>query len=289
MDIFTLYVGQGDLTAVRAGGEALVIDAHMPDGDDLAQKQIEKSLDGYLAKSRVRGLILTGFDRDHACPAGVEYVLLRYEPDWVMYPKYFKDSDSAADCFKIIEAHEKIRRNSLRPLVRYSVRVDHVESRFFTDLAIYFNLELFSPHMADMDSSNNSSLVLKVQGLDPTSFSYLVTGDTEIGRWDTINTIFGPRLKCDVLSAAHHGSHNGVHPGALLQMSPNTVLISAGGDNMYGHPDPAAVKAYSMVAKHVFATNSSNDGHCLFTRRQGDDFVTIPVRHPAVRELAAAR
>ena len=27
MDIFTLYVGQGALTAVRAGAEAIVIDA----------------------------------------------------------------------------------------------------------------------------------------------------------------------------------------------------------------------------------------------------------------------
>jgi len=29
MDVFTLYVGQGALAAVRAGDEAIVIDAHM--------------------------------------------------------------------------------------------------------------------------------------------------------------------------------------------------------------------------------------------------------------------
>ena len=71
-------------------------------------------------------------------------------------------------------------------------------------------------------------------------------------------------------------------------MSPNTVLISAGVDSMYDHPDSAAVKAYSMVAKHVFATNASADGHCLLTQRQGDDFVTYQVRHSAVSELSAA-
>lgn len=288
MDVFTLYVGQGDLTAIRAGNEAIIVDAHMPDGEDLAQEQIEQSLDGYLNKSLVRGLVLTGFDRDHACPAGVEYILTRYQPDWVMYPKYFKDSESASECFKIIDTHVKLRSLSIRPLTRISVRVDHLESRFFNTLATNFLFELFSPHMADMDSSNNSSIVLKVQGLDPTGFTYMITGDTEIGRWDTINTIFGARLKCDVLSAPHHGSHNGVHPGALLQMNPNSVLISAGVDNMYDHPDPAAVKAYSMVAQHVFATNSSPEGHCLFTQRQGDDFMTVQVRHPALSELAAA-
>src|SRR5258708_623051 len=66
MDIYTLYVGQGSLAAVRAGNEAIIVDAHMPnsDEDDITQEQIEQSLQVYLARSDVRGLILTGFDRD---------------------------------------------------------------------------------------------------------------------------------------------------------------------------------------------------------------------------------
>ena len=75
MDIFTLYVGQGSLAAVRAGNEAVIVDAHMPECDDVTSEQIEKSLDHCFAKSNVRGLILTGLDRDHACPTGVESIL----------------------------------------------------------------------------------------------------------------------------------------------------------------------------------------------------------------------
>src|SRR5690348_2281588 len=112
MDLFTLYVGQGSLSAVRAGDEAIVIDSHMPDTDHVTPEQIQRSLDDYLAKSKVRGLILTGFDRDHACPAGVEYVLSKYQPNWIMYPKYFKDSDVASEVFAIISAHEKRRSNT---------------------------------------------------------------------------------------------------------------------------------------------------------------------------------
>jgi hypothetical protein len=67
MDVFTLYVGQGSLAAVRAGNEAVIVDAHMPECDDVTSEQIEKSLDHYVAKSNVRGLILTGLDKDHAC------------------------------------------------------------------------------------------------------------------------------------------------------------------------------------------------------------------------------
>jgi len=169
MDIFTLYVGQGALAAVRAGNEAVIVDAHMPECDDITPPQIERSLDCYLAKSNVRGLILTGLDRDHACPSGVESILTKYEPNWIMYPKCYKDTDAAGEVFDIITRHEKRREKTSRPLSRESVRVDRVESRPLTGLANYFTFELFSPHMADMDNSNNSSIVLKLIGLDQTA------------------------------------------------------------------------------------------------------------------------
>src|SRR5829696_8358094 len=119
MDIFTLYAAQGDLAAVRAGNEAVIIDAHMPDCDDVTPSQIEQSLDVYLAGRHVRGLILTGLDKDHACPAGVDSILTRYLPDWVMYPTYYKDTDTATEVFKIIERHRQRRANTARPLVRH--------------------------------------------------------------------------------------------------------------------------------------------------------------------------
>jgi competence protein ComEC len=106
-----------------------------------------------------------------------------------------------------------------------------------------------------MDCSNNCSIVLKVTGRGPRGFSYLITGDTENERWETISKLFGSALKSHVLAAPHHGSKNGTHPASLLQIAPHTVLISAGVDSQYGHPHPAALKVYSRVAKYVFSTN----------------------------------
>ena len=278
MDIFTLYVGQGSLAAVRAGNEAVIVDAHMPECDDVTSEQIEKSLDHYLAKSNVRGLILTGLDKDHACPAGVESILTTFEPNWVMYPKYYKDTDAAGEVFDIITRHEKRRQKTSRPLLRKSVRVDRVESRQLTGLATNFSFELFSPHMDDMDSSNNSSIVLKLIGLDQRGFSYLITGDTETERWESINRFFGKYLASDVMAASHHGARSGLNPATLLLVNPNTVLISAGVDNSYEHPDGSAVKVYGKVAKHVLCTTAEG-GMCLLTRRLGDDFETQLVQH----------
>jgi beta-lactamase superfamily II metal-dependent hydrolase len=153
-----------------------------------------------------------------------------------------------------------------------------VDSRFLPGFAQNLTFELFSPHMEDMDSSNNSSLVLKVTGLDPGGFSYLITGDTETQRWERISKIFGAALKSDMMAAPHHGSINGVHPATLLLVSPHTVLISAGVDNQYGHPDSAAVNAYRLVASQVFSTHAEG-GHCLYSFRGSRGFETRLVRH----------
>ena len=279
MDIFTLYAGQGSLAAVRSGNEAIIVDAHMPECDETSPDQISKTLSDYLYDHRVRGLVLSGLDCDHACPTGVETILTTFTPDWVMYPKCYKPTDTASEVFAIIEWHEKKRKNTMRPLIRKSVRVDTVDSRYFKDLGIWFHGELFSPHMEDMDSSNNSSIVLKLTGLDPTSFSYLVTGDTETDRWGRISAIFGTALASQVMAAPHHGSKTGVHAQTLLNVSPDTVLISAGVDNQYGHPDAAAVLSFKRIAKHVYATNMTPQGTCLFTRRRGSEFETNLVRH----------
>jgi beta-lactamase superfamily II metal-dependent hydrolase len=287
MDIFTLYAGQGSLAAIRSGNEAVIVDAHMPSCDDVTQGQIEESLDSYLKQSEVRGLVLTGLDCDHACPAGVDSILTKYVPDWVIYPTCYKDTDTAGEVFEIIAAHVERRSRTSRPLTRKSVRVDRVESRHLQGLAEYFAFELFSPHIEDMDCSNNSCIVMKLSGLDQTGFSYLITGDTEKDRWENINRIFGLSLSSDVMAAPHHGARSGVNAETLLLVSPHTVLISAGIDNAYGHPDAAAVEAYSMVAKRVYSTNAET-GTCLFTRRVGDDYETHLVRHAEATEPVTA-
>ena len=53
---------------------------------------------------------------------------------------------------------------------------------------------------------------------------------------------------------------------------PNTVLISAGIDNQYGHPDSKAVAMYSRVADHVFQTNV-RDGVSWLTKRMGSNLL----------------
>jgi beta-lactamase superfamily II metal-dependent hydrolase len=272
MNIITANVGQGSLAIIRHANEAIIVDSRIPPSDDKTVAYVKELLALSLKGHFVKGLILTGFDADHSDVTGVTIVLRKYRPDWVMYPKYYKESTEATALFALIDQEVADRRTSASPLKKVSVRLDKLERRQLPGLSEKFDCELFSPHIEDMDSSNNCSIVLKLTGRGPRGFSYLITGDTENARWDTIHRLFGSALRSHVLAAPHHGSKNAAHPASLLQIAPHTVLISAGVDNQYGHPHPAAVKIYSKVAKHVFATNMQG-GVSLLTQ-PGDTELT---------------
>lgn len=274
MEVLTLYVGQGNFAIVRHGGQAIAVDTRL-----LADRseEIVSRAGRFLRRRELVGILLTGLDDDHADPTGLDWLLESYAPAWVMYPKYYKDTENARLVFNVIRKHERRRQNSQRPLKRVSVRLDRLDSRYLDELSDEFDLELFSPHIEDMDSSNNCSLVLKIEGIGPGGFGYLVTGDTENPRWDRIVALFDDALAADVLAAPHHGSKNAAHPGMVLAVSPDTVLISAGVDNQYGHPDPKAVAVYARVADHVFKTNVRN-GVSWLTRRLGSGYRTERVR-----------
>lgn len=282
MDVLTLFVDQGALAGIRVGGEGIIVDAHMPECENVNPQEIQQSLALYFKGVDVKGLILTGFDADHAHDLGVEWILSTFQPAWIMYPKYYKNTDCATAVFNSINKHERRRATTTRPLIRYSIRIDKMASRTIGGLGGNFTVELFSPHFEDMDSSNNCSIVAKIVGLGTAGFSYLATGDTEIDRWETISRLFGNQLAADVMAAPHHGSISGVYPKALLDISPNTVLISAGVESQYDHPHGPSISAYQAVAQHVWATNAGGTGRNLLTRRNGADFQTRIFQHAAI-------
>lgn len=274
MEVITLNVGQGEMVIVRSETEAIVVDARIPSANDDTVAHVKKALSRFLKGRDLRGLMLTGFDKDHADARGVAIVLRKYQPDWVAYPDYDKDTQEYQKVKEVIAKEVARRADSNRPLSEIPITVQELGSRPLADLTADFNFEIFSPHPEDMTTSNNCSLVVKVTGVSGGGFTYLVTGDTENERWERINKIFGERLRSDALAAPHHGSRNANNAETLALVSPNTVLISAGVDNPYGHPDDKVVQAYTAVASHVYCT-CVDGGMSLHTKRFNGDFRTI--------------
>lgn len=259
MKIYTLNVGQGQFVVVVGNTEAIIVDTSVPLSPAKPIINVKSALADILAGKNLVGLIITGFDADHFNEVGVKIVLNKYRPDWIMYPNYFKSSKEATSGFAAIQEFEQNKE-----ITKHSVSLSENKKRIYSTLSNNFSFEVFSPHKEDMDSSNNCSLVCKVTEKS-SGASYLVTGDTENSRWENITKIFGCSIKSDVLDAPHHGSKNGITSDAIKLIQPDTVLISAGVENSYGHPDAEAVKVFNSVTKKVYSTNGNKEGQSILT------------------------
>lgn len=245
MKIYTLNVGQGQFVVVVGESEAFIVDTYIPLEPKHPIINVKGALATILKDKNLIGLMVTGFDADHFNAIGMKIVLNKYRPNWIMYPKYFKKTQNADACFAVIKSFE----NS-KSFDKKSVALSENTKRFYNKLSSEFVFEVFSPHTADMNSSNNCSLVCKVKERS-TGVTYLITGDTENDRWDSIVRYFKDSIKADVLDAPHHGSKNGISK----YIKPHTVIVSAGVENQYGHPDKEAKKLFDTHAKVWHSTN----------------------------------
>jgi len=249
MQIYTLNVGQGQFVVVTGDSQAFIVDTYVPLETSGPVVNVKAALASSLQGKELVGLIVTGFDADHFNEVGIKIVLNKYRPDWIMYPKYFKQTRTADACFAAIRSFENAKE-----FTKCSVSLSQNDTRFYAKLSRDFAFEVFSPHSADMNSSNNCSLVCKVKE-SSSGRSYLITGDTEDDRWSSIVRFFGSAIAADVLAAPHHGSKNGISQDAMALIRPHTVLISAGVDNQYGHPDSEATRLFGTYAQKFFSTN----------------------------------
>lgn len=250
MKIYTLNVGQGQFVVVAGDKEAFIVDTYIPLEPKYPIVNVKGALATILDGKELIGLMVTGFDADHFNEIGLKVVLNKYRPNWIMYPKYFKKSRNADACFAVIKSFE----NS-NIFDKKSVTLSQNTKRFYNKLSSEFSFEVFSPHADDMNSSNNCSLVCKVNERS-TGATYLITGDTENDRWDSIVRYFGESIKADVLDAPHHGSKNGISSAAIKLIKPHTVIVSAGVNNQYGHPNNEAKKLFGMHAEAWYSTHS---------------------------------
>jgi hypothetical protein len=105
---------------------------------------VKSALAKILQGKHLVGLMVTGFDSDHFNEIGLKIILNKYRPDWIMYPKYFKDTAVANACFAVIRTFE-----ATKTFKRYSVALDKNDTRFYSKLSTDFRIEAFSPHSED--------------------------------------------------------------------------------------------------------------------------------------------
>lgn len=84
--------------------------------------------------------------------------------------------------------------------------------------------------------------------------SFVFTGDAEARtEKDILNT--GIDLKADVFKAGHHGSETSNSEALLDAVNPDSVVISCGKGNQYGHPDLSVLDLFQRHGLQIFRTD----------------------------------
>ncbi len=225
-----LDVGQGQCLIFEDDGVTVMYDCG-GSGDDAAGETAARYL---LSRnvSRLDALILSHYDRDHT--GGVGQLLSRI-PTGVLYlPDVQDDSGIRAEIEQIAESH--------------GTQIYYVNR----DMRLSFGsvmARLYSPVTDDSDNEASLSLLVS-EG----SFDILATGDMNAAAERRL--LSRRRLPdVEVLIAGHHGSVNSTCDALLEHTKPETVLISVGKNNSYGHPADETLARIENSGAQIFRTD----------------------------------
>ena len=224
--VTVLDVGQGQCIVLQSGGSTFLVDCGGDRGEDAGEIAARHLLSQGI--TRLDGLILTHYDRDHA--EGVAYLAHLVEIEQVFLPM----TEDADGCLQsILEA------------VPEQVNVDSELTIAFGDAQI----QIFPAK--DAGSGNDScASVLFTGGKCDT----LITGDlSAAAERQLLNDYDLPDL--EVLIVGHHGSRYSTCTELLEATAPDAAIISVGADNSYGHPTREVLERLKNAGCVVYRTD----------------------------------
>ena len=190
-------------------------------------------------------VILTHPESDHL--RGLIYILENFKVHKLIKNT---DSSSVASYKKMMEICEK--KNI----------IIHEISEIAENLIIG-DVQLFFPSRSDLvkpRTLNNKSLVFKISCKN---FSMLFTGDILESREKQLASLYGDKLRSNILTSPHHGSSSSSSPEFLEKVRPQSIVISCGRNNRYNFPHAEVLKRYNSIGARIFRTD--RDGAVFIT------------------------
>ena len=224
--VTALDVGQGQCIVLQSEGSTFLVDCGGGRDEEAADIAAEFLLSQGI--TRLDGLILTHYDRDHA--GGVPYLSRRVEIERVYLPM----TEDADGCLQ-----------SVLDAVEEQISID-------SELCISFGeaqIRIFPAR--DAGSGNDScASVLFTRGKCDT----LITGDLSAdAERQLLNDYDLPDL--EVLIVGHHGSKYSTCEELLTATAPDAAIISVGADNSYGHPTDEVLQRLKNAGCAVYRTD----------------------------------
>lgn len=230
--VTVLDVGQGQCVILQSRGETVLVDCGGDYDEDAGDRAAEKLLS--MGLSRIDGLILTHYDRDHA--GGVQYLSERIDIETIYLPKT-ADRDGLLQ--NILEA------------TRGSGQIWLEED---TEIRLgCCEILIFAP---DGEKSGNESCCAVLFRSE--KYDTLITGDMDAaGERALLATRELPDL--EMLIVGHHGSGTSTCAELLYLTAPEVAVISVGEDNSYGHPVPEILNRLALYGCAVYRTDLMGD------------------------------
>ena len=224
-----LDVGQGQCIILHCQDRTFLIDCGGDNDEESADLAAETLLSQGI--SRLDGIIVTHYDRDHA--GGVGYLLQRVPADAVFLP----DSVDEDGILESILPH----CNGKEIFVSQDLNVT------WSDCA----LTIFAPILSTSDNERGLCVLFRGGNCD-----ILITGDlSSLGEQLLLRQKEIPELT--VLVAGHHGSKSSTCQELLEATTPEYVLISAGEDNFYGHPHDEVLQRLEAMGCKIYRTDQN--------------------------------
>ena len=224
-------VGQGDSILISQGEHNMLIDG----GENDQGTKIQ----AYIQANNIKELdyvVGTHPDSDHI--GGLDVIIYKFDCKNILMPKYSKDTKTYEEVISSVE--EK----------GYKITHPKAGDTFSLGEA---SIEVLSPKEGANygENANDYSIALKITYKDT---SFLFTGDCEeAAEEDMINS--GYDLSADVMKAGHHGSNTSNMREFLEKVNPETVVISCGEGNEYGHPRAEVLNNLRSMGVKVFRTD----------------------------------
>jgi len=231
-----LDVGQGDGALIRTpGGRWVLVDAGPADRRIDAGRRVVAP---FLARHRVRRLDAALISHAHADHLGGLPAVLRRVPATVILEPGMPTDDGGYRAFLDWAAAEgqpwrPARRGEHFTLDGVRFEILHPDTTWS-----WWGLDL-----------NESSLVVRVEW---GAFSALLTGDAGF----PAESLLAGRLgRVDLLKVGHHGSRGSTGERFLRETAPRVAVISAGRNNLHGHPAPDALARLGAAGARIFRTD----------------------------------
>ena len=255
LTISMLDIGQGDAVLIQTGAKNILIDT----GDDKYYEDGKKGKENTqlltelqkLKIDHIDTLVMTHAHADHIGKA--DKVIAQYGVKELVYNG--------------IPSTSKYFINALKAAKANGTQQVKVKAGDVLDFGNGVSFEIVSPSQSLIDEDtaaikakkkvdvNNESVVGR---LTFGNFAMLFTGDAEGPVEQDMAASYGKKLKCQVLKAGHHGSKTSSTAEFLKLVQPESVVMSLGVNNQYGHPHEALLnRLQKQGVKNIYRTDAN--------------------------------